>query len=114
MEHVLHIGVSVDDDAIVRRVEAAAEKKIIEDLRYEVARVMLQRTRGFLNPEDLDSSYGGRFNLVFTEYAKSIMDGFLAEHKDEIINAAGEALAEKMARTKAVKEKIGEVVLASL
>lgn len=110
MEHILQIAIGVDDDKIVKQIERSAESQITKSLGYEVAKVILKRRSGYgLSPKDIDAecSYS---NLEFTPFGKEVFLRFLEENKERIITVAGEMLADKLVRTKAVKEKVGEVL----
>ena len=53
------------------------------------------------------NQWSGRKLEYPTEWTKRQIESFLIGHKDEIIQCAGELLAEKLARTKAAKEMLG-------
>lgn len=93
MEHIIQFAIGIDDKAIRERVEANAERTIIEDIKKDVKDHLYMKNSwgaGYLNQP---SNY---FNDKITE--------FINENKDEIIALAAKNLAERLAKTKAAKE----------
>lgn len=97
MEHIVHFGISIDDDAITKRIQENAEKIIIQKIEQDVKKNIF--------------SIDYRGNSIGLNYiAESIFNKWLDSHKDEIIQVASKALADKMIKTKAVKEAINKVL----
>ena len=94
MEHILQFAVGIDDDAIVKRIEENAEKNITKELRDKVGRVMF------------GINYRGDEIDAITRWTESVFREYLNEHNDEIVKLAAKCLAEKLSRTKAVKEML--------
>jgi hypothetical protein len=95
MEHILQFGISIDDETIRKRVMETAEKKIMEDLTYDVKSQIFEKDP--FNRSGLSSNRPSIF------LAKRI-DLILETCKDDIINMAAEKLADRLARTKKAKE----------
>lgn len=93
MEHIVQFGITIDDDAIRKLVEAKATDAVV---------MGLNRTLFSLG-------YDGK-PVGISGDVEEIIEMFLEEHKREIIDAAAERLADRLVRTKAVKEAVGEVV----
>lgn len=93
MEHIVQFGITIDDDAIRRLVEAKATDAVVKGLN---------RTLFRLGYRDEPVGISGD--------VEEIIKMFLEEHKQEIVDAAAERLADRLVRTKAVKEAVGEVV----
>lgn len=87
MEHILQIGVCVDDKAI----EEGAMKSLSENLNRKIGKEMFDR-------------YG---NL--SDVSKMIMKEWLDKHKEELLYKTADALLEYLKRTKAVKEMVSDV-----
>lgn len=98
MEHILQFAIYIDDDAIVKRIEENAEKNITDEIKQEVMKLMFE-----YNP------YSGKRLEYPTNWTRIQVESFLNDHKDEIIQCAGNILAEKLLRTKAVKETVGRL-----
>lgn len=94
MEHIVQFAIGIDDDAIKKRVEENAEKTIINELKSEISKTIF------------DKDYYGRPTKTLSTWAGSYLEDFLEKHKTEIVECAGKILAEKLTRTKAVKEMV--------
>lgn len=95
MEHIIQFAIGIDDDAIVKRIKENAEKNITDEIKQEVMKLMFE-----YNP------YSGKRLEYPTEWTRRQVENFLNDHKDEIIQCAGNILSEKLLRTKAVKEMV--------
>lgn len=94
MEHILQFAVNIDDETIVKRIEENAEKTITAELKKKIEKAMF--TNNF---------YGEPTNTL-SEWTAAYLKVFLDDHKAEIIECAGRYLAEKLSKTKAVKEMV--------
>lgn len=101
MEHILQFGVSIDDEAIVKSIIKNADKQIIEDLNKEVKKSFFETERDWYGKENIKD---------VQDWVKVRLDAFLAEHKDDIIKIASDKLADKLSRSKYVKEAIADKV----
>ena len=90
MEHIVQFAISVEDEAIVKRIHENAEKTITNELLQDVKKAIFN--------VDWRGQTGG-----FNAWTERKIDSFLEGHKDEIIELAGKYLAERLARTKAAK-----------
>lgn len=93
MEHIVQFGITIDDDAIRRLVEAKATDAVVNGLNRTLFRL----------------GYNDK-PMGISDDVEEIIKLFLEEHKQEIVDAAAERLADRLVRTKAVKEAVGEVV----
>lgn len=96
MEHILQFAINIDDEAIEKRIIENAEKNITSDIKREVMKMMFS-----VNP------WSDRITDNPTEWTRMQIESFLVGHKDEIIQCAGKLLAEKLVKTKTVKEMLG-------
>lgn len=96
-EHVVQFGVGIDEDVIMERVYKSAEKAIIEDLKKDFKTVIFDTDR-----------WGNRSGL--SDWMEEKLNEFLAQNRDVIVEKAVAALADKMSRTKAVKEAVAKIV----
>ena len=87
MEHILQIGVCVDDKAI----EEGAMKSLSENLSKKIEKEMFD--------------YYGNLSGV----SKMITKEWLDEHKEELLDKTADALLEYLKRTKPVKEMVHDV-----
>lgn len=100
------VVIGVDEEAIANEVKENVESQVVAKIVDEVKKQMFKSYDYYredcTNPEPLR-------NMIKAEIQKK-----LEEHQDLIVKLAAEILADKLARTKAVKEKaalIAEAVL---
>jgi hypothetical protein len=98
MEHIVQFAIGIDDDAIVKRIEENAEKNITKELRDKVGRVMF------------GVSYRGDEADAITQWTESVFKEYLNDHKDEIVQLAAKFLADRLVKTKAARDALGDVV----
>lgn len=96
MEHVLQIAIGVDDDAIIKNVMINAEKKIIEDLKQQVANKIFSCRYYNCNADPK------RDKLSY--FAEGIVKDAFEDNKEYILDKAAAILADKLARSKKGKE----------
>ena len=96
MEHIVQFAIGIDDNAIKERVTANAEKEIIKDLKQDVANKLFE---GYYWNRNADPKKD-----PLSDYAKGIIESFLEQHQEEILNKAAIHLADKLARSKKGKE----------
>ena len=92
MERLIQFTVDFDDVSIKNRVEDRAYKVIADGLKGEVRKRIV-------------NNYG-----ELTAFGEAIIRSFLTENKDKIIERSAQIIAEKAMRTKAWKEKFGNVM----
>lgn len=100
MEHVIQIGVSVDDEAIQKQIMATAEKQIVSEIKNDIENAIIEKHRPY---------YSSKEEMSLTERAEGIIREWLDENSDRIIECAGKLIAEKVYRSKAWKTKYSEV-----
>ena len=101
MEHIFNIAINMDDERIKETVANKAEKEIMANLTREVGRVIFQKHDPcYGRYSDKEKGYNAS---CLSDWAKMQFEGFMYEHKDEIIAGAANALADRLMRTKAAK-----------
>lgn len=105
MEHIVQFAIGIDDKGIKERIEKSAEKQIIERLYHDIALSLTGNTRWTEYP--ISSEFEGAFRRV----AKEAVDNAVNQNKDEIIKEAATILADRIFRTKAAKELLGNIEL---
>jgi hypothetical protein len=100
MEHIIQFGVNIDDDAIVRNIESSIQKKVEGAILQDVK----QKIVGQENYSNW--SYSRRIESLISDAASS----FFIENKDRIIELASDKLADKLVKTKAVKEMLSNTI----
>lgn len=97
MEHILQFAVNIDDERIVRTVEERAMKKALEDVDAAVK-------------AKTDRKYRWDNYTFLEERIRDGVNKLIESRKEEIIDRAVVILAEKLARTKVVRDAVGKVV----
>lgn len=101
MEHLIQMTINVDDKKIVESIERNAEKTITENLDKEVKKIIFNFENDW---------YGnGRIRGV-SDWTKDRLNEFLEKHKDQIVDLASDKLADKMYKSKKVREVMTESV----
>ena len=101
MEHIVQLGICIDDDAIIRGIRENAEKKIIADLEREVRNSLFNSRCYYSGTTDP--------NAAFTNLAKDVIGEFLNANKEEIIRLASDSLATRLVRSKAGKAILEDI-----
>lgn len=100
MEHIVQFAVGIDDEAIKKSVMEHAEEKITKDIKQQIMD----------NVFDHEWSRHARDNSPLSDYSKRILEEWLSQNKDHIIEETAKYLAERLMRTKAAKEMLTEVL----
>jgi len=98
LEHVIQIGVSIDDEAIQKQIMASAETKIVAEIKSQVEGTIFHRR-----------NYYGNTKTELSEVGVQAVREWLDENSDKIISMAANAIADKVYRSKAWKAKYGKV-----
>ena len=103
MQHILNIAFDFDDD----KVRQLAEKNVENNMDAIIKNIIIDQIAPLKY-----SYYGNKETRDWDTFGNRINDGikqFADEHKDEIIDKAAWLLCESYKRTKAWKDKAGEV-----
>lgn len=98
---IINIPLTVPDELLANTIAKDYEVKITERLTDEVRKVLLDQVRGYTYSSK--NEHVGMEQIVFSK-----VDNVLKDYKDEIIEAASDKLAERLARTKKAKELLEE------
>lgn len=90
MEHVLQIGINVDDDAIRKAALDQCSKQIMDDIKRVVT----------------NGDRYARYDSKLLDMVNNHIGDFCEKHREVIIAGAINQLADKLAKTKAVKEHV--------
>lgn len=93
MEHIVQFGVTVDDDAIKNLIVNKVSEMVVKEVKRELG---------------VDNKYLS--NGVVTKMVSDEVQNQFNLHKEEIIEATAKALAEKLIKTKLVKERVSKVL----
>lgn len=94
MEHIVQLGIGIDDEAIKKSVTQHAEKAIIEQLINDVEGIVFEK-----------DVWGKTVNKnKASDFVERHIDKFLEDNRDIILELTSKYLAEKLVRTKRAKE----------
>lgn len=99
MEHIVNFGISFDDETLAKRIEENAYKDIISELKFGLESKIYEKLR---------KSY---YNDPLMDIVKEQVNEVIETKKEEIIERAVAQVADKIYRSKRVKEAIGELLL---
>ena len=94
MEHIVQFGITIDDEYIKKNIEKSAENVVAKEMAEQVRKALVMRWCGNDEP-----------TIYFDKESTEVIN----EHKDEIINLAADRLAERLRRTKAVKDIVKSI-----
>ena len=100
---IINIPLQIDEEKMEEVVKKDYENKVMGEIVKYIKKALVSEG-GY--------GYGDKEVIGMTELIKGRIDIYLEKHNDEIISAAGNALAEKLARTKrgkAILDGIEEV-----
>lgn len=98
---IINIPLTIDDELWASALARDYESKVTEKLTNEVRKAIIGHdSRYYLRQKS--------FNAGLEEWVSYKIDDILKEYKDEIIDAATEKLAERLARTKRAKEVLND------
>ena len=100
---IINIPLQIDEEKMEEVVKKDYEGKVMGEIVKYIKTALTKHSTSY---------YGDREMNGMTELIKERIDIYLEKHNDEIISAAGNALAEKLARSKrgkAILDGIEEV-----
>lgn len=92
------VTIGVDEERIAKEIERNVEQQVIDKIAKDIENTIY----------DQRNYYGDRKEPLRKMVREEIMN-FLEKHETLIVNTAAEKLADKLSRTKAVKEKAAAV-----
>ena len=98
MEHIVQFAISFDDEAVTNKVKEKAEQHILDTLTKD------------LKDQIFESDWYGRPTKNISDGVKNIIEQKLDSWKDLIIQAAAKELANRLSRSKQVKEMVNQVL----
>lgn len=97
---IINIPLQIDEEKMEEVIQKDYQGKVVEEIVKYIKTALTKHSTSY---------YGDRELNGMTELIKGEIDKFLDNHKDDIINAAGNVLAEKLARTKRGKALLDDV-----
>lgn len=97
MQHIVNIAFDFDDKTIKERIEKNVEEEVIKGIRRDIEEEVFHH-----------NSYYGVDRLK--NYCKYKVDEIIGRREEEIVEKAILLLADKLARKKIVREKVGDLL----
>lgn len=94
MEYTVKFKIELNEEEIQKNIEDRIEEMISEEISEQIRKIIVRKWYDENKP---------------THYFDKKITELLNVHKDEIVDAAGIRLAERLMRTKAVKNKVDEL-----
>lgn len=94
---IINIPLQIDENVIEKQLSVDYEHKVEDYILKEIEKALLNRAGYYNNPRD------GMYRII-----KDRVDNYLESMRDDIIDAAADRLADRLARTKKAKELIKE------
>lgn len=105
---IINIPIQIHEEEMTRVIKQDYEEKVIDEIVKYITKTIEEQGRGY------GYSQNSRFNAGMLNIIAQQMDKFINEHKEEIIDKAGNILAEKLRRTKRVKDVVDGVLNESM
>lgn len=110
MEHIVQFAIGIDDEAIKNRIKDTAEKQITEDITKQVrSEIEREIFEFYKSPWEKNEKIIG-----VQEWVKKLVVEVLDKNEERIVSMAAERLADKLSRTKAIKEAMAAKVTGKL
>ena len=100
IEHIVQFGITIDDEQIKKTIEKNAMQQVVATFRNDIIKEMI-----------------GKNNYTKSDYSTMMwnaineqVETFLDENREEIIKMSSDKLAEKLAKTKKVKDMVANTI----
>lgn len=100
MERIIQFGINIDEEQIKKTIEKNAMQQVVATFRNDVIKEMTRKHNY------TKSEYSTKMWNAINEQIKMFLD----ENKEEIINITSDKLAEKLSKTKKVKDMITSTI----
>lgn len=104
MQHIVNVAFDFDDKRVTDSIESQVHKEVVDNITEEVKKVIFEKKWGYDKPYDESNP------SPLKQIVEDRVSEMLIENKDFIIDGAIKSLADKLARTKQVKEAVGKLV----
>lgn len=100
IEHIVQFAISIDDEQIKKTIEKNAMQQVVATFKNDISKEMI-----------------GKNNYTKSDYSTKMwnaineqIETFLDENREKIIEIASEKLADKLAKTKKVKDMVANTI----
>lgn len=105
MQHIVNVAFDFDDKKIANSIENQVHKEVVDNITEEVKKIIFEKNWKYYN-KPYDESNSSPLRKIVEDRVSEVLE----ENKDVIINGAIKMLADKLLRTKQVKEAVGKLV----
>lgn len=102
---IINIPLQLDEATIEGQISKDYEKKVKDIIAKRIEEVLAEKYRGYWNEPQASKAKNGLALMV-----QNNVNEFLNNNRDVIVEAASKELAEKLYRTKRVKEAVANVL----
>lgn len=100
MEHIVQFGINIDDTSIRKAIESNVMNQVANQIRQDVIKNLTGK-KDYMNYE---------YNEKMKQLIAATTENFLQANREDIIEETAKKLAEKLSKTKAVKEMINNTL----
>lgn len=102
---IINIPLQLDEATIEGQISKDYEKKVGDIIAKRIEEVLAEKYRGYWNEPQASKAKNGLALMV-----QNNVNEFLNNNRDVIVEAAAKELAEKLCRTKKMKEALANVI----
>lgn len=105
MQHIVNVAFDFDDKKISESIESQVHREVVNNITEEVKKIIFEKKWGYSS-----KSYDETDPTPLKKMIENRVSEVLEENKDVIIDGAMKLLADKLSRTKQVKEAVGKLM----
>lgn len=95
------VTIGVDEEAIAEEIKQDVEDKVVREITNKVENIIYDKRYSY--------SYGAMREEPLRKMVKEVIEEVVTDRSESIISMAANILADKLSRTKAVKEKAAAI-----
>lgn len=105
MQHIVNVAFDFDDKKVADSIEAQVHKEVVDNITEEVKKIIFEKQWRY-SGKPYDESDPAPLKKIVESKVSEVLE----ENKDFIVNGAIKMLADKLSKTKKVKEAMSELV----
>lgn len=105
MQHIVNVAFDFDDQKVASSIEKQVEKEVVNNITEEVKKIIYEKRWGMYG-KPYDENDPSPLKRMVSDIIIEVVEG----NKDAIIDGAIKLLADKLSKTKRVKEAVGELI----
>ena len=100
IEHIVQFGITIDDEQIKKTIEKNVMQQVVATFRNDIIKEMIGKNNY------TKSDYSTKMWNAINEQVETFLD----ENREEIIKISSDKLADKLAKTKKVKDMVANTI----